>query len=383
MIDDPNQYRKQNSFSDFQRKSNQGSVLPQIRRLSDRLASKKLSQERQRVVATACREILSGGADLGRSPFQLHPNIIEEIGRLSEDDLPRYLYYRYRYEMNPIQKVVDDFPPCLQIEPTSTCNYRCVFCYQTDPKFHVSGAGHQGSMSLDLFKSVVDQAEGHCEAVTLASRGEPLLCPQLPEMLAYLDGKFLGLKMNTNASMLNERLAHAILQTRINTLVFSVDAASEVAYEQLRRGGKLKRVVENIKLFVEIKDKHYPQSTMITRVSGVKVEGSSTLPEMVSLWGSLVDQVAFVNQNPWHNTYDRPPNGIESACSELWLRMFVLFDGRVNPCENDYLGSLCVGNATEKSLSELWRSPAYTTLRDRHLQMKRGSLSPCKGCPVL
>lgn len=383
MMSDPDFYKKQNSFAQLERRATLGNVLPRIQQLDTTLERIPAPTAREKVMRQACRDILRGSVPPGASSFQLHPNVIEEMGRLSDGELARYLFYRYRYEMFPVQKIVDDFPPCLQIEPTSICNYRCVFCYQTDPNFHIPEAGHQGSMSMDLFKSLVDQAEGQCEAVTLASRGEPLLCPHLPEMLAYLDGKFLGLKLNTNASMLNERLAHALLQTRINTLVFSVDAASDVAYEQLRRGGKLKRVIENIKMFISIKNRDYPKSTLLTRVSGVKVLGASELPEMVGLWGDLVDQVAFVNQNPWHNTYERPENGIETPCSELWLRMFVLFDGRVNPCENDYQSTLSVGNAKEKRLSELWRSAAYTALRDHHLRRQRGLLSPCKGCPVV
>ena len=29
-------------------------------------------------------------------------------------------------------RIVDDYPPCIQIEPTSFCNFRCIMCYQSD-----------------------------------------------------------------------------------------------------------------------------------------------------------------------------------------------------------------------------------------------------------
>ena len=61
-----------------------------------------------------------------------------------------------------------------------------------------------GLMTLDLFKRIIDQAEGNCEAVTLASRGEPLLNPRISDMLGYAAGKFLALKVNSNASVLEE-----------------------------------------------------------------------------------------------------------------------------------------------------------------------------------
>ena len=130
--------------------------------------------------------------------MHLRDYVIQEIMRISNEDLRRYLFYRYRYEIFPQIRFADNFPPCLQIEPSSVCNYRCVFCYQTDKDFTKKSNGHMGIMSRDLFKRVIDQAVGQREAVTLASRGEPLICPDIKETLVYLSGKFLALKINTN-----------------------------------------------------------------------------------------------------------------------------------------------------------------------------------------
>ena len=62
------------------------------------------------------------------------------------------LIHRYRYEIYPQLKVKDDYPPYLQIEPTSICNYRCVFCYQTDNTFNKRSQGHMGHMNFETFK---------------------------------------------------------------------------------------------------------------------------------------------------------------------------------------------------------------------------------------
>ena len=52
-------------------------------------------------------------------------------------------------------------------------------------------------------------------------------------MLEYSNGKFLNLKINTNASLLNENKIHAILSNDVRTLVFSADAADEELYQNL------------------------------------------------------------------------------------------------------------------------------------------------------
>jgi len=377
-------YRKHNSFADIRHRAGLQSVLPRIQNVLELVKTAGLSTARKAVVVQACEELLGDARKTGEHPaFELHTNVIAEMSRLTDEELPRYLFYRFRYEVNPQRRILDDFPPCLQIEPTSFCNYRCVFCYQTDPSFSDKNSDHMGSMSVDLFKQVVDQAVGEVEAVTLASRGEPFMCPDIKEMLRYVGGKFLALKMNTNASLLDESKCHAILEANVRLLVFSADAASEPAYSQLRIRGKLDRVLKNVRMFRDIRAKHYPNSPMLTRVSGVQVPGTPDVDQMEAYWGELVDQVAFVNYNPWDNTYERPANEITEACSELWLRMFVWSDGTVNPCENDYRSMLQVGNVKTEKLSDLWCGLKYAELRDRHLARARSQCSPCMRCPVV
>jgi len=377
-------YKKQDSFTGIRHHGRVPEVLTRIRTVYASLAQSGLSVYQQAMVREACEELLGLSPAHGDGPlFVLQTYVIEEIDRLPDAALPCYLFYRYRYETFPQRKILDDFPPCLQVEPTSVCNYRCVFCYQIDEDFTKKSSGHMGMMTLETFKRIVDEAAGKCEAITLASRGEPLICPKIDEMLAYATGKFLALKMNTNAWFLDEAKCHAILQSNMNTLVFSADAASEPAYSQFRVGGSLDRVLKNVKRFREIQIKHYPQSRTITRVSGVQVPGTPDLNQMEKFWGELVDQVAFVKYNPWENTYEQPVNEITTACSDLWRRMFVWWDGIVNPCDVDYKSTMAVGKATERGLGDLWKSDSYRQLRERHLEKQRSQCSPCNRCTVI
>ena len=374
-------YHKSDSFADIRFIDlNRERVLDRVRRLRGRVQDLELTDDQARIVRKACDDICDMPSEGSKRRFSLKDHVYLELMRLPEVDLPRYLFYRYRYEMFPVQKLRDDFPPCLQIEPTSICNYRCVFCFQTNKAFTRHKNGHMRHMSLDLFKRVVDQAQGQCEAVTLASRGEPLLCPDIGAMISYLSGKFLGLKINTNAWYLNERMANAILQADFNTLVFSADAASEPLYSSMRVNGKLDRILANIERFQQIRARHYSETRLITRVSGVKVSGEQDIDEMETFWGSLVDEVAFTEYLPWENAYDQPPNSIETPCSDLWRRMFVWSDGRINPCDVDYMSTLSVGNANKDDLSRVWTGESYEALRAAHLSRQRSTLSPCNSC---
>ena len=77
---------------------------------------------------------------------------------------------------------------------------------------------------------------------------------------------------------------------------------------------------------------------------------------MVGFWGNLVDQVAFVNYNPWENSYKQVVNEITTPCSDLWRRMFVWWDGTVNPCDVDYKSTLAVGSIKTGTIESIWQN---------------------------
>ena len=204
-------------------------------------------------------------------------------------------------------------------------------------------------------------------------------------MLDYCQGKFLGLKMNTNASLLTEAHAHAILAGGIRTLVFSADAAEEPTYGEFRVNGSLEETFRNVRMFEKIRHQQYPGAPIITRVSGVMFDtGKQDIGDMIRFWNDHVDQVSFVRYNPWENIYDTPPDTeLKTPCSDLWRRMFVWFDGKTNPCDTDYRSTLAGGNVRNTDLSALWRSEAYTTLRQRHNDGERLAVEPCRRCTVV
>ena len=378
-----NTYKKSDSISSLSTQDDKSQeVKLRIQRLYGNLDK---GAESYGVLKAACEDLLglNDSVQLERPLFSLRAHVVEEISRLQDAEIARYLFYRYRYDIYPLTHEVDQFPPCVQIEPASICNYRCVFCYQTDSALTKPANGHMGMMDLDLFKTIVDQIEGSVEAVTLASRGEPLIHKKIVQMLSYLEGKFLALKMNTNAWYLDEEKIHAILQAGVNTLVFSADAAEEPLYSQLRVNGDLDRVIRNIEKFQNIRLNEYPSSRIITRVSGVKYNEKQDFESMQSVWSDLVDQVAFVDYVPWENVYQKPANEVDQPCSDLFRRMFVWWDGRTNPCDVDYLSTLCAGNAKVSKVSDIWKGETYSQLRQKHLAEKRGMVEPCKRCNVV
>ena len=380
-------YNKHNSFFSFSSLNRNIDKIKIIKKINNLFIEKtglnKLSITDKKILQTAINDLNLEEDSLKNDNFSLSKNVIDEILSINEDQILRYIVFRYKYEIFPKIKKLDRYPPYLQIEPSSICNYRCVFCFETDTTFTDKKNGFMGKIKLDLFKNIIDQIENNVEFISLASRGEPLANPEISEMLKYCKDKFLNLKINTNASLLDEKKIHAILSGGVKTLVFSADAADEKLYSELRVNGNLTKVLKNIENFHNIREKQYPNLKIISRVSGVKFNQKQKFDDMIKLWSGLVDQVAFVDYNPWENTYLQPTNNVSEPCSDLWRRMFIWWDGKINPCDVDYKSKLSVGNIKNSSIEELWNSDEYNNLRSKHIGRKRSQLSPCKGCTVI
>ena len=315
--------------------------------------------------------------------FELTLQELHWLDKHDETDWVDYLVHRYKFRTFPKLQKVANFPPYLLIEPTSICNLRCVMCFQIDETF-TRDKSMMGLMSWELFTSVVDQAaENGCEAITMASRGEPTLHKRFGEMLHYIRKKgFLDTKINTNATLLNEALIRDILGSEVANVTFSVDAITAESYEKIRVRGKFDQVLDNVKLFNKIRAEDFPNSKTTTRISGVAVDPNQNPEEMEQFWSDLVDEVVIVPSLPRWDSYNNPRFMRNEACEILYSRMYVWWDGTCNPCDFDYKSLLTVGNANTQSLVDIWKSEKYTRFRTLHENMRRSELNPCDRCPL-
>ncbi len=293
-----------------------------------------------------------------------------------------YLIYRYKFKIFPKAKKVAEFPVYLLIEPTSVCNLRCVMCFQIDETF--TQKPYMGMMDLDLYKRIIDEAEhGGTKAITMASRGEPTLHKDFGEILRYASEKFIDFKINTNATMLTEERCHEILLSGVNELVFSVDGHNKAIYEEIRVRSNFDEVLKNIDLFHTIREKQYQGSKLNTRASAVLFRDDQDESEFQKFWSGITDEVAYAVVRFQWDTYNNAVHPDRNEpCEFLWERMYIWFDGTVNPCEMDYKSHLQTGNVNDSSIRDVWKSDKYEKFREAHLEGNRGRLMPCDRCGV-
>jgi len=296
----------------------------------------------------------------------------------------KYIIFRYKFYIAGKDKINLGYPPYLLIEPVSTCNLRCPFCFQTDKSF--TKKPFMGVIDFDFFKKIIDQAdELETGAITIASRGEPTMHKQYIEMLEYINQKenIFEIKTNTNGTYLTEKMCHAIFKNNVTQIVISSDHYIKKDYERLRLGSNFEKVVKNVDMLFNIRKKFYPDSFTEIRISGIDNERNLDREKFKNFWIKRCDHVTASFPLERWNTYENEvlPN-IKDPCENLWDRMYVWFDGKVNPCDADYKSYLSYGSAKEYDLKELWNNKAISKTREQHVKKNRNEINPCDRCGV-
>ena len=304
----------------------------------------------------------------------------------------RYLVYRYKIKTYPKEYKVADFPMVLYIESALACNLMCTMCYQSDPVLQKEiKASPKKAMDWDLYVKLIDEAAQHnlC-AVVFAGRGEPTLNRHFTEMLRYAHQKgILDIKFNTNAMTMSEKMVREWLSIGAPlTVVFSVDASDKEGFEAIRIGASFEKVISNIKMFNEIREREFPNTTVRSRISMTLFQESQDPEAARKLWEPLVDEFTAKNARGEQSGSIYQLNADKShknlcpmtQCKVLFDRLYIWCDGTVNPCEDDYLSFLRVGNAYQESLYNIWKGPKMMKIRIAHLNGKKNTCYPCNGC---
>jgi MoaA/NifB/PqqE/SkfB family radical SAM enzyme len=133
-------------------------------------------------------------------------------------------------------------PSYIQVEPTTACNLRCRMC-------PAAGTSRRAFMPYALFTRIVDQAAG-AERLHLQGLGEPLLHPRFFDMAAYAATRGIRVTTNTNLTVLDEGQAGRCIDSGLDTLYVSVDAASAMIYEIIRTNARFEQLVRNLELLM-------------------------------------------------------------------------------------------------------------------------------------
>ena len=288
----------------------------------------------------------------------------------------RYLEYRRRWMENPRNFVVERFPIHLDIEATNRCNLKCIFC----DKLPYLSPDEFGDMEYGLYTKIIDEGsdKGLC-SIKLSYRGEPLLHPRLPDMIAHARKKgILDVYFNTNAMLLTESKSRSLIEAGLNRISISVEGTDELAFEQARIGAMFNRIKHHAETLLNLRESmgvDFPK----VRIQTVALPGID-LEEYAHYWSPYCDEIAAIDYKEAEER-DETLVAPDWACPQLWQRMTIEWDGRIMPCNNDDYRFLSPGNVNERSVFECWQDPMVKLAREKHMAGRSHEVESCNGCP--
>ncbi len=285
-----------------------------------------------------------------------------------------------------------DFPPKVQIEVTNRCNLRCIMCTRNQMQRPTA------DLSLEHLRLVADQcATGPGCAVLLFFLGEPLLHPQLDEMIAYLDTVKdrtpirMGFGIQTNAMLLSKDRARRLLEAGLRHICCSVDGL-EGDLDQIRPGAEYAVVERNILNLLELRQQLQLSDLRIEISKLCDDRNSDEVQRFLARWRDRVDHVFTpgISKVAGNSYLDGAgniqaveagrPNRDRRYCGQ-GQRLLVLADGRYAFCCSDINGLFDLGHVTERSVSEVWHSDEVARIRAQVLRADYAGLEPCASCP--
>ncbi len=270
-------------------------------------------------------------------------------------------------------------PYVVFIEATNACNAKCLMC----PRDKMTRAVKR--MDFSLFKKIVDEcAEMGIAKISPFMYGEPLLNKDIVEMVKYIKEKTRALvNLNTNAQLLDSKVAEELLDAGLDVLTVSIDGATKESYEKIRKGLKFEKVVGNIEEFIKLRDK----GRYDTKVNLFFVRMKDNEDEernFLKKWKGKVNRICVSDYSVYTGEVDdrRVGNQRKVAgkfpCPKLWTDLTILSDGRVALCCQDFDGRGIIGDAKKQSLRDIWDGKVVKNIRK--CQLAGHFRGICKDC---
>ncbi|HOZ45500.1 MAG TPA: heme b synthase [Candidatus Hydrogenedentes bacterium] len=124
----------------------------------------------------------------------------------------------------------DDFAPRLIAwEITRRCNLHCKHC-----RAAAEADVYEGELTLDEIKRVVDNIAAHFKPIMILTGGEPLLRPDIFDIIRYTVGAGLRPVMATCGTLLTEAVARELKDAGIERISVSIDGPDAASHDDFR-----------------------------------------------------------------------------------------------------------------------------------------------------
>ena len=289
-------------------------------------------------------------------------------------------------------------PYSLFIEPTNTCNFRCVYCPTGDTALLQKIGRKNKLMDWSLFVKLVDdlkQFTQKLKIVNLYKDGESLIHPRFTDMVRLLRDANVTERIwiKTNGHLLspeyNERLVHCGLDMigisvqHVHAQGFYDVAGVHIDYEKYR---------ENIL------DLYQRSRTTDTRISIKIADIGLSEADKQKFYYDFAYRCDFItieglhgwsasDTKDWRLGTDQSFDGLERTnkivCPLTLYMLAVNSNGKISICNDDWMQAHDIGDVNKESLLDIWNGDKLKAFRVMHLEGRRHENAACKGCDYI
>jgi len=237
-------------------------------------------------------------------------------------------------------------------------------------------------MSADEFKVVVEKIRPFTNYIYLHVLGEPLLHPQLDEILRIAESNGLNINITTNGSLLQQKkeilLKHKIRQINISLHDAEENISSDKWSEYLKTALEFARVMAPttyicLRLWNSTNEKSADFNALCLKeiTSAFNLTNEELSNETTGNGIKLTDHI-FLQRAPRFEWPDKKKSGeqIRKACYALRDHIAILSDGQVVPCCLDADANMKLGDIFTDDLAEILETKKATEIKKGFEQRK-------------
>lgn len=275
------------------------------------------------------------------------------------------------------QTCLNAFPFEIAIGITNRCNLNCTFCPHRHSQRPI------GEISSGLLGSLLDQVAPYVNVVDLSFDGEPFLHSHWADCVEACHQRDIRAILQTNALLIDDSTARDILDVGVDSITFSVDAATEETYQLLKSAGDYNRVVANVDNFLKLARGQSKRPNITIQF----VRGPDNRHEVEAFLRQWKNKGAdFIRIKPMLNFGGSVDSGFrgepKKPCILLWTSLSIHWDGLVTLCCMDIEGRTNMGDAARTPLREIADNEPFQAVRGLHVRGEYNKHPVCRNCDI-
>src|SRR5690348_13970997 len=137
-------------------------------------------------------------------------------------------------------------PERLLVDFATRCNLRCPMCPVWGRETDATIAKVEGAMDLVAARTMLDEFTGKKPMVAPSIYGEPLLIPNLREVIADLKRRGMAVALNTNGLTLTDEIADFFCDVSVDSVMVSIDAVTPETFKKVRSIDKIEKAESSV-----------------------------------------------------------------------------------------------------------------------------------------